>query len=143
MAVSAHFYGNVFVKAFNKEFDFNGDAPTVTLTTSSYTPAQAHDYWNDITNEVSSSGYASPGLAVTTPTFTFNGTATFTLDCDDPSWSTVTFTTRYAIYFVNTAGATSTDPLVSYLDFGGDQTVSGANFTITQNAAGIATVTIS
>lgn len=141
--MTAHFFGNIFVKAFNKEFDFNGDAPMCALTTSSYTVSQAHDYFNDITNEVSSTNYTAGGFILTTPVFPFDGTSVFKLDSDDPSWTTVSFTTRYGIYWVNTGGASSTDPLVSYLDFGGDQTVSSANFTITQNAAGIATVTIS
>ena len=52
MAVTAKWYGKAFQAAFNAEIDFNSDTIKAAICTSSYTPDQdAHDYFNDVTNE--------------------------------------------------------------------------------------------
>lgn len=57
MAVSTYVYGNMLLKAFNKEIDWTADDIKIMLCTSSYTPDQdAHDYKDDITNEVTGDG---------------------------------------------------------------------------------------
>lgn len=66
------FYGKFFASLANKEVDFNSDAIKLALVTSAYTfDHDAHDYFNDITNEVVGTGYTAGGAAVATPTLTY------------------------------------------------------------------------
>lgn len=145
MAVTAFVYGKVFSAAFNKEIDLLDDTIKVALTTSSYTPDQdAHDYFNDVTNEVSGTGYSAGGATLANDTFTYTaGSNLWTYDADDTSWATSTITARYAVIYDATPGADSTRPLILYQNFGGDFTSTGGTFTIAWNASGIFTITIS
>ena len=90
MAVTAFFYGNAFVSAFDKKIDFNSDTIKVALCTSTYTPNQdTHDYFNDITNEVTGTGYTAGGATLGSPSITYTGgTNTLMLDGADVSWTT-------------------------------------------------------
>lgn len=65
MAVSGAFYGPFLAKALNKEVDLDSDTIKLMATTSSYTPdLAAHDYKNDVTNEVSGTGYTAGGATL-------------------------------------------------------------------------------
>jgi hypothetical protein len=146
MAVSTHWYG-VPVKNFlsgSNLWDWDTDTIKVALTTSTYAVDQdTHDFFADITNEVSSTNYTAGGKAITTPTLSYNTAANeIRLDCDDPSWTTVTFTARYAIVYKDT-GVAATSPLIAYVDFGADQTVSAGIFTIVLDATGMLKATAS
>jgi len=145
MAVTAYWYGNAMVKVFNKEIDWDTDTIKVALLTSSYTPDQdAHDYFDDVSaNEVSGTGYTAGGETLANKTITYTGaTNVMKLDADDVTWSSSTITARYAVVYEDT-GTPSTSPLLLYVDFGQDFSTSGGNFTITWNASGIATITVS
>ena len=145
MAVTSLLYGAAFLSAFNKEIDLN-EATKVkcSLHTSSYGPVQDTDnYWNDCTNEITGAGYTTGGVELTglTPTYT-GGTNVFAFDAVDAQWTAATFTCRIAVVYYNT-GVSSTSPLLMYVDFGSDQSVSSGTFTIQWNAAGLFTVTVS
>lgn len=146
MAVTAFWYAKSFVKAFNAEIDFVDVQDKVALTSSSYTPNQdTHDYFDDVTNELTTAnGYTAGGQALVTPSLA-NTLNVVKLDSDDPVWTTgagETLTARIAVYYQNTAGASSTDPLLCWVDFGQNETASnGGTFTIVQSASGIATIT--
>lgn len=145
MAVTAYWYGKAFLSAFNKEVDLDTDTIKVALCTSSYTPNQdTHDYYDDLTNEVANgNGYTTGGATLASKTVAYDGaTNTFSFDAADTSWTTASFTARYAVLYVST-GTSSTSPLLAYVDFGADQTVSSGTFTIAWNASGIAKVTVS
>jgi hypothetical protein len=144
MAVTAFLYGNVMGRAFNKEIDLDSDTVKVALATSSYTPNQdTHDYFNDITNEVTGTGYTAGGQALASKTVNYtSGTNTFTFDAADTVWGSSTITARYAIIYVDT-GTPSTSPLIMYVDFGADVVSTSGNFTITWNASGIFTFSVS
>lgn len=145
MTVTCKFYGNAFLSILNKEIDWAADTIKIALTTSSYTPDQdAHNYFDDITNEVSSSGtgYTAGGATLGTPTIGYTGaTNVVKLDGDDVSWSSATFTARYAIVYDSSPGSAATNPLVGYVDFGADVSVSAGTFTITWGTEGIFTIT--
>jgi hypothetical protein len=145
MAVSAKFYGNAFVSAFNKKIDFDSDTIKVALCTSSYTPDQdAHDFFNDITNEVTGAGYTAGGATLTSASITYTGASNvLKLDGDDTSWASSTITARYAIIYDATPGTAATNPLIAYVDFGADVTSTAGTFTLAWDSAGIATVTVS
>lgn len=146
MAVTAKFYGNAFVHAFNKRIDFDTDTIKVSLHTSSYTPDQdAHDYADDLTNEVANgNGYTTGGATLGSPSITYTGASNvLKLDGADVTWSSSTITARYAVIYDATPGTAGTNPLIAYVDFGADVSSTNSNFTITWDAAGIATVTVS
>jgi hypothetical protein len=144
MAVSAKFYGNAFVSAFNKEIDFNSDTIKVMLCTSTYTPDQdTHAYKSSVTNEVTGTGYTAGGATISAPSMSYTaGTNTLKLDGGDVSWTTSTITARYAVIYDDTPATAATKPLIAYVDFGADVTSTSGTFSITWDAAGIATVTV-
>jgi hypothetical protein len=144
MAVTAFFYGNAFLSAFNKEIDFNSDSIKVMLCTSAYTPNQdTHQYKSSVTNEVSGTGYTAAGATLANASLTYTaGTNVLKLDGDDVSWATSTITARYAVIYDSTPATDATRPLIAYVDFGADVSSTAGPFTITWDAAGIATVTV-
>jgi hypothetical protein len=145
MAVTAKFYGNAFVSAFNKKIDLDSDTIKVALTTSSYTPSQdAHDYFNDITNEVTGTGYTAGGATLASASITYTGASNvLKLDGDDTSWASSTITARYAIIYDATPGTAATNPLIGYVDFGANVSSTAGTFTLSWDANGIATITVS
>lgn len=144
MAVTAYLYGSFPAKLANKEIDWDTDTIKVALTTSTYTPNQdTHDYFNDITNEVTGTGYTAGGATLASKTVTYtSGTNTQAFDAADVTWSASTITARYAIIYDST-GTSSTSALIGYVDFGADVVSSGGDFTIQWNAAGIFTISVS
>lgn len=144
MAVTAFFYGNAFLSAFNKEIDFNSDTIKVMLCTSAYTPAQdTHQYKSSVTNEAVGTGYTATGATLGSPTLTYTaGTNVLKLDGADVQWAASTITARYAVIYDSTPATDATRPLIAYVDFGADVTSTAAAFDIVWDAAGIATVTV-
>lgn len=142
MAVTAFWYGNGIKAAFNKEIDFNEATKIkIMLVTSSYTPAQTHDYKDDITNEITGTGYTAGGAELANCTVTYtSGTGVIKFDADDITWSTATITFRRAIVYYDT-GTANTSPLITYIDFGEDVGAVANDFTIQFNAGGINTIT--
>jgi len=141
MAVTAFWYAKGFLAAFNKETDWAADTIKVALTTSTYTPNQdTHDYFDDVTNEVTGTGYTAGGAALGTPTIasTLN---VIKLDGVDTAWTTSTITARRAVVYDSTPGTAGTNPLLLWIDFGEDKVSDAGTFTITWHANGIATIT--
>lgn len=146
MAVTAFWYVKSFLAAFGAEINFLSDAVNVGLTSSLYTPNQdTHAHYSDITNELSTAdGYTAGGQALASKTLA-SSTNVATFDAADPVWTTgagETLTAHRAFYYDSTPGTAATDPLISWIDFGGDESASnGGTFTIQIDAAGIATIT--
>jgi hypothetical protein len=118
--------------------DFDTDTIKVSLHTSTYTPdTDAHDFFNDITNEVSGTGYTAGGATLASKTITkdtANNKVKF--DAADTSWTTSTITARYAVVYQDTGNA-ATSPVIALIDFGADQSTSGTTFLITWHSDGI------
>ena len=111
------------------------------LTTNSYTPNQdTHDYHNDVTNEVSGTGYVANGTTLGTKVNS-NTLNVVKFDAADTTWASSTITARRAVLYDATPGASASNPLMLWVDFGADQSSSAGNFTIQWNASGIATIT--
>jgi len=123
--------------------DWDTDTIKVALASSSYTPnAAVHNFFDDITNEITGTNYIAGGGTVTTVAVTESGGVT-TVDGDDVTWaqSGGGFTTaRYAILYKDT-GAAATSPLVGYIDFTTDKGNVNGDLTVQWNAAGIFTQT--
>jgi hypothetical protein len=142
--VAGHVYTNAIAKMANKEIDLDSDTIKVALTTSSYTPSQGtHDYFSDVTNEVSGTGYTAGGATLSSKTVSVSGT-TFTFDAADTVWSASTIANaRYAVIYDATPGSAATNPLIAYVDFVTDRSTTAGTFTITWDAAGIFAATVS
>lgn len=148
MAVTAFWYGNGLKGQYSataaRRVDWVTDTIKVALTTSSYTPNQdTHDFFDDITNEITGTGYSAGGASLANKTLTYDTSTNQTrLDADDTVWSTSTITARYAVIYKDT-GTASTSPLLGYIDFGADQTTSAADFTISYDSTGVLRITAS
>jgi hypothetical protein len=136
MAASAKWYGKALEGQFGstaaRRVDWATDTVKVALCTSSFTPDQdTQDFYDDLTNEVSGTGYTAGGAALANKAVTYDASTNVTaLKADATSWSSSTFTARYAVIYKDT-GAAGTSPLLGYVDFGGDEAVSSGTFTIT------------
>lgn len=144
MAVSAKVYGLAHDAAWNAEIDFEADTIKCALVTSSYTPNQdTHNYFDDVTNEVSGTGYTAGGATLANCAVTYDaGTNVTKFDADDVTWTGSTITARYAVIYKST-GTASTSPLIAYIDFGEDESSSSSTFEIQFNADGIFKITTS
>lgn len=145
MAVTAKVYGKALQAIVNKEVDFDSDTIKVALCTSSYTPNQdTHDYYDDLTNELTDGSYTAGGETLASKTVTYDsGTNTVTLDCADVTFSALTSTgIRYAVFYGD-SGTDSTSPLLCYMDFGANQDVSAQDFILVIGASGLLTLTTS
>ena len=143
MAVTAFVYGLAQDHFLDADIDWTVDTIKVSLHTSTYVPAQdTDDFFNDATNEIVGTGYTADGATLTTPTRTYTaGTNVLKLDADDSAWASASFTARYAVVYKDRGGAQTADELISYVNFGGDETVASGTFTIQWAAAGIITLT--
>lgn len=143
MPVTAKLYSQVFGAAFNKEIDLLDDTIRVMLVTSAYTPDQdTHNYKDDVTNEVTGTGYTAAGAAITNDTFAYTaGTNTYAYDGDDVSWPSSTITARTAVVYDASPGSDAARPLICYQQESGDIQSSAGTFTVSWNASGIFTIT--
>lgn len=103
-----------------------------------YTYSAAHDFFDDV---ASGSIFATSAAGLTSKTFTAG-----TFDADNITFTAVTTsanTIDAVILWIDTAGASSTDPLVAYLDTGISglpTSPNGGDITITWDVAGIFTL---
>ncbi|QEM40915.1 MAG: hypothetical protein [Phage AS32] len=140
----ANFYGNSFVSLFNGEIDFTGGAVKTALLVPGHTPdLDTHNYFDDVAaDEVSGTGYTQGGLILGTPSVTYNGaTNLLTIDGDNAVWDPSTVSAGFALVYLDT-GTDSTSPLIALLNFEGTISSNNGPFTVTWDAAGIATVTV-
>lgn len=122
--------------------DLDTDTIKVMLVTSAYTPDQdSHDYKDDVTNEVTGTGYTAGGATLASVTVTQDNTDDEgVFDAADVTWGSSTITARAAVVYKDT-GTASTSPLICYIDFGTDKTSSNGDFKITWNSEGIVNLT--
>jgi len=134
---------NVTYNSFKKKIqdgsiDLDTDTIKVALVTSSYTPDQdSHEFFDDVTNEVSGTGYTAGGATLASASVTQNNTDNRgVFDATDVEWTSSSITARGAVIYKST-GTASTSPLVGYVDFGADKTSSNGTFKIEWSSDGI------
>lgn len=118
--------------------DFDTDTFKTLLVTSSYTPDKdTHDKRDDVTNEVAATGGYTAGGETSACTVT-KDTANdkVTLAFAAVSWGSSTITAAGAVIYKST-GTASADPLVAYIDFGGNVSSNGGTFSV-----GASTITL-
>ena len=124
-------YNSAIDEMARGDIDFDTDTFKAMLVTSSYTPNKdTHDFRDDVTNEVSGTGYTAGGVAsaVTVTKDTANDKVTIQLGA--VSWASSTITARGCVYYKSRGGASSADELVCYADFGSDVSSSGGTFSV-------------
>lgn len=111
--------------------DLDGDTFKVMLTTAAYAEDKdAHDFRNDVTNEVSGTGYTAGGntAAVSVTLDTANDRVDIALG--GTTWPTSTITARKAVYYKARGGASSADELIAVNDFGSDVATTAGTLTL-------------
>ena len=144
MAVTGKMFGNLTLQMGAKEHGFIADSIKCMLTTVTYVPDQdVHDYYNDVTNEVTGTGYTAGGAALGTKTFTYTAaTNKVVFDAADTVWTTSTITARNAVVYNDTPAATTAKGLLCYQASDADISSTAGDFTVAWAAAGILEWTI-
>lgn len=136
-------YGLTIEKAWNVSVAFptNGlESETAVkglLVTDTYTPAfDTHDFRNDVTNEVTGTGYTAGGIALTTTELTI-ASGVLTYDSADPSWASSTIANAMALvaYFAR-GGADTADELIFLSDFVTAVSTTNGTLLVQVNASG-------
>lgn len=117
------------------------DTIKLSLHTSTHTPsADDDDHFNDVDNEVSTSGSYTTGIAggltLTTTVSTDDTDDEGVFDATDASATSASITARYAIIRKDT-GVASTSPVICLIDFGSNVTSTAGTFSIVFAAEGI------
>ncbi len=119
----------------NGVFDLDSDTIKMSAHTNTYAPNRdTHDFWNDVTNEVSGGGYTSGGETMTgLQVMMVSGTVTF--DVNDVVWqrSATGFMTARKFVIYRSTGTPSTSRLFSIITLDAD--VGNANLDLVLRAA--------
>lgn len=143
MAITASgFYGLSLEKALIDTLGESLEAEDnkVLLVTDSEAPNfDTHDFRNDITAEVTGTGYSAGGIAFTSTEVTLSS-GTLTWDFADPSWASSTITSAMAAVTYANVGSAATDQLLLLLDFVTAVSTSNGTLLVAVNAAGAMTI---
>lgn len=144
MVASSGLYGITLKKqlidTLGKSYESTTDLKVLMVTNTYSENFDTHDFANDVTNEVSGTGYTAGGAALGSPSLTVGSPAAGQLkyDASDVSWASSTITNaRAAIGYVARGGASSADELLFLSNFGSDASTSNGTFTIQWHANGI------
>ena len=124
-------YTNSIARALAGDVDFDTSIK-VMLVTSSYVADKDHDYRNDITNEVTGTGYVSGGASATCSVSfdSANDRADVTLGGTSWDASGGSLAAAGAVYYKSRGGLSSADEVIAFIDFGGTVTATNATFTL-------------
>jgi len=132
MAGTWNWYGAGLLAAVTGTVDLNTDTFKIMLTTSTYTPVKdTHDFRDDVTNEVTGTGYTSGGATLAGVSVTYDSASDqVQISWTDPTWTTSTITARTAVIYKSRGGASSADELLAYCTESGDIVSTGGTFTV-------------
>lgn len=141
MSITVNWYGLGLQYLLDNPADMEAVTVKLALVTSGYTPNRdTHDFWDDVSaSEVANgNGYSTGGVTLTSVLWSYDSASDqVRLDFDDPSWTfTAGKTWLYGVVYIDTAGASSTDPVIGLLTWDTSQTVSTA-YTLTIDSAGL------
>lgn len=145
MPVTAQYAGLFFKSLFNKEVDFDSDTIKGMLVNGYTWNQDTHQYKSSVTSEVANgNGYTTGGATVTSPATAYTaGTNTLAMTGGNLSWPSSTFSATGLVLYDSTPATDATRPIIGYVDFGGTQSPSNGTLSVTWDAGGIATVTVS
>jgi hypothetical protein len=109
----------------------------VALVTAAYMASKdGHDFFNDVSGEVSGTGYAAGGQALSGVSLAQDNAADRAgLHASDLTWAVGTFIARGAVLYKD-SGNPATSPLIAFMDFGENRSVAGQDFTLEWNPDG-------
>jgi hypothetical protein len=111
--------------------DADTDTFKALLVTSSYSPNKdTHDKRDDVTNEVTGTGYTAGGVTTACTVTKDTANDRVTLQFAAVSWATSTITARALVIYKSRGGASSADELVAYNDFGSDVSSTAGTFSV-------------
>lgn len=111
--------------------DFDTNTFKAMLVTASYiADKDSHDRRDDITNEVTGTGYTAGGATCVVTVTKSNANDNVTIQLGAVSWPSSTLTARGCVYYKSRGGASSADELVAYNDFGSNVSTSGGTFAV-------------
>lgn len=134
-------YHNFFERLGRGAGDLQSLTVKCALVTSSYTANKDHDFFDDVSaNEISAGGgYTAGGATVSVTVTDDDANDRVDIVLGQAQWTTATITARGAVYYVDTAGASSTDWLIAHVDFGSDKTSTAGTFTLSASTVRIPT----
>lgn len=127
----------------NGVFDLDTDTIKVAGATNTYTPNQdTHDFFDDVTNEVSGTGYTAGGATLGSVTVA-RSSGTVTFDAADVVWTqnAAGFSNARKFPIYRSTGVASTSRLFSYVTADADVGNVTGDLTLQWSASGIATWT--
>lgn len=131
--MASFIYNSYWVDTAFARINSGSDTFRAMLVTSSYTADQdIHDRRNDVTNEVTGTGYTAGGNTCTFTVTQNNALNRILYTFSAVNWPTSTITARGAVIYKARGGASSADELIAYNDFGTNIVTSGTTFTIAQ-----------
>jgi hypothetical protein len=118
------------------EIDYLNDTIKVALYTTA-PDIDADTYRSDLTGEASGTGYTTGGVTLGTKTVTTDDTNNRTIaDAADSQWTGLTTSFRYIVVYQST-GVDATSRLISCIDTGSTQTLTGGTYDITWPTSGV------
>lgn len=119
--------------------DFDTDTFKVMLTTASYSENKdTHDFRDDVTNEVSGTGYTAGGNTATVTVTLDTANDRVDISLGGTTWGSSTITARKAVYYKSRGGAASADEIIAVNDFGSDVSTTAGTFTLNASTLRIA-----
>jgi hypothetical protein len=135
--MASFIYNSAIDDLANGNIDFGADTFYLLLVTSSYTANKdTHVKRNDVTNEVTGTGYTAGGAVIACTVTKDTATNKVTLNFSSVSFSTATITAAGAVIYKARGGTADADELVAFIDFGGNVSSTGATFSV-----GVSTIT--
>lgn len=124
-------YNSFLDDVFRGNIDCDTDTFYVMLVTSAYTEDKdIHDKRDDVTNEVTGTGYTAGGVAATVTVTKDTVNDRIDVSLGSATWASSTITARKAVYYKRRGGAASADELVAVNDFGSDVITTAGTFTL-------------
>jgi hypothetical protein len=127
-------YNSAIDDMARNNIDFDTNTFKAMLVTSSYTPNKdTHDKRDDVTNEVSGTGYTAGGVTTACTVTKDTANDKVTLSFAAVSWASSTITARALVIYKSLGGASSADALVCYVDFGSDVSSTSGTFSVSSS----------
>lgn len=114
-------YGLFLKSLATKQINLETDTFKMMLCSSGYTPNQdTHQYKNQVTSEVTGTGYTAGGAVLSAVTLTYDAASnTLVLDASDVDWLNATITADWAVIYDNTPSSDATRPVVAFIALSG------------------------
>jgi hypothetical protein len=124
-------HNNVMIDPWQGNLNI-ADTFKIMLVTSGYSASKAHSKRNQVTNEVTGTGYTAGGQIIVPTIAVSNTTNSLTIIIPQATWAGSTITARGAEVYKARGGAASADELLCYIDFLQDIVTSNQSFIVQQ-----------